>query len=137
MRKMISLLAARLTGRAIGGQRGSGNEYLFERTRFGKLPTERIAGAGVSLTAPTVRRLDRIESAFANISDLRLELPPRSWVSVTGGESDRYSLALWVETANPSRADAIAAQAELVREGNTLALQLAPDLSAVEPVFRW
>jgi hypothetical protein len=134
---MLSSLAGRLTRRGMGGGPELGGEYLFERTRFGKLPTERIAVVGVQSPRLACRRLHATESAFASLSELRLDLPRRSWVSVTSADVDRYSLVLWVETSIKDWTDHIAERAELVRRENVLALCFTPEQRDAEAVFRW
>ena len=139
MRRMLSLLAGRL-GRPAAVSRqplDPGIEFMFQRTQFGRLPTEEIREVGAPARARACRRLDRVESAFAEIQELRLELPARSWFTATGTRHDRYSVVLWVETGSDGHTNAIVERAELRRNGSTYALDVPEDLLAERPVFRW
>jgi hypothetical protein len=104
---MLSLLARRLQRRA----RGRGRELdveleaMFEPVRFGRLPTEQICVVGVPARPRVYRRLERVESAFTEIPELHLDIPRRSWLSVTGAQTDRYALVLWAETESKQQTD--------------------------------
>ena len=136
---MLSLLVGQL--RRHPWRRGhdleSSLEWMFERARFGRIPTEQVCVAGVPPAPRAYRRLDRVESVLADISELRLELPVRSWLSITGAETDRYSSVLWLETASEESAAAIAERTELRRQGETFVLGVPEELLAEDVVFRW
>src|SRR5438477_297199 len=89
MRGKLSLLARRLRRRARGPGRepDAGLESMFQPVRFGRLPAEEVRAVGAPARRRVYRRLERVESAFTGIPELHLDLPRRSWLSVTGAQN--------------------------------------------------
>src|SRR5439155_16064275 len=115
----------------------AGLESMFQPVRFGRLPAEEVRAVGAPARRRVYRRLERVESAFTGIPELHLDLPRRSWLSVTGAETDRYALVLWAETESEQQTDAIVERAGFRRNGDTWALGVPAELLTPQAVFRW
>jgi len=110
---------------------------MFQPVRFGRLPAEEVRAIGAPARRRVYRRLERVESAFTGIPELHLDLPRRSWLSVTGAQTDRYGLVLWAETESEQQTDAIVERADFRRNGDTWALDVPAELLTPQVVFRW